>query len=216
MSFELQPQNTTVVGMTGSGKTTFVLRLLLNRERVACRFVFDDENRTAPRLRLKPCYTLAELNAALGTRWVVFNPSRMFYPQSGDRDILAPKKRAFAFFCSWIFEVSKGGPGEKMISLPEIWRFCTPDSIPPEFATIMQMGRELGLHVITDTQRPELVNESIIGATTELVSFKLVSPAALNTVKKIGADAAQIAGLPLGHYVSRNILSGSVLRGKVF
>ena len=215
--FSLEPRNTTVVGMTGSGKTTFVIRYLLNTQ-PACRFIFDDENRTAPRLKIKPCFTEAELVAALSTRWVVFNPARMFYPLPGDRDILAPKKRAFAFFCAWVFEVCKGGPGEKVVSLPEIWRFCTPDSIPPGFASLLQMGRELGVHVLCDTQRPELVNDSVLGQTTEMVCFRLLGPAsdALRTVQKLGADSQRIANLPLGSFVSYNRLSGVTLTGNLF
>ena len=215
-NFALEPQNTLVVGMTGSGKTTFVLRLLINRQNVACRFVFDDENRTAPRLKIKPCYTLKECEAGLSRRTVVFNPARMFPAKDGDKDILAPKRRAFRWFCSWIFSVAETGPGEKIISLPEIWRFCSPDSIPPEFAALAQMGRELNTHLVMDTQRPELVNASIVGAATELVSFRLLSPDALRAVEKIGADRNQVAALPLGSFIAQNRLSGGVLAGKMF
>jgi hypothetical protein len=213
--FTLEPQNTLVPGMTGSGKTTFVIRLLLNSA-PACRFIFDDENRTAPRLRLNPCYTERDLEDALATRWVAFNPCKLFFPRPGDRDILAPKKRAFAYFCAWIFHVAGRGPGVKIISLPEIWRFCTPDAIPPEFASLMQMGRELNTHVIMDTQRPEMVNPSIIGSATELVCFKLLSPEALRTVDKLGADREKVAALPLGSFASYNRLTGGTLAGKLF
>jgi len=213
----LEPQNTLVVGMTGSGKTTFVLRLLVNTT-PACRFIFDDENRVAPRLRVKACYTENELEAALSTRTVIFNPSRMFVAGKGDRNIFDPKRRAFQWFCAWLFNVCDRGPGEKIISLPEIWRFCTPDSIPPEFAALMQMGRELNAHVVLDTQRPELVNESVIGAATELVCFKLIAPDALRTVQKIGADAQRIGSndFRLGQFIAYNRLTGGQLEGKLF
>lgn len=211
----LEPRNDVVFGMTGSGKTTHVIRLMLNSQ-VVCRFIFDDENRTAPRLRLKPCYTITELEDSLAGRWSVFNPTRMFPPADGDKDILAPKRRAFRWYCKWLFEVCGRGPGQKLISLPEIWRFCTPDSIPPEFAMLMQMGRELNTHVVCDTQRPELVNESIIGAATEITCFKLLAPSALGTVKKFGADAEKIARLPLGTFIAYNRLSGGEVMGRLF
>ena len=213
--FTLQPRNTLVVGMTGSGKTTFVLRYLLNCS-PACRFIFDDEGRTAPRLRVRPAVTIQEAEAALAARWVVYNPHRMFFPMEGDRDILAPSRRAFRWFCSWVFHCAARGPGEKVVVLPEIWRYCTPDSIPPEFARLMQQGRELGVHVILDTQRPELVNASITGAATELVCFKLISPEALRTVERLGVARNRIESLPLGSFVSSNRLSGAALAGRVF
>ena len=215
--YSIEPRNDAVFGMTGSGKTTFVIRLMLNTPAV-CRFIFDDENRTAPRLRLKPCYTLRECEEALLTRWVVFNPDRMFAPRDGDRSLFDSKRRAFRWFCGWIFEVCKRGPGNKIISLPEIWRFCTADSIPPEFAQLMQMGRELNTHVIVDTQRPDLVNESIIGQTTELICFKLNAPDALHSVKKLKPDAACVGldDFPLGRFVAYNRLTGGRLCGRVF
>jgi len=213
--FSIEPRADLIAGMTGSGKTTFVIRLLLNSP-AACRFIFDDENRTAPRLRLKPVFTEREFEESLATRWCCFNPSRMFFPREGDRSILDAKRRAFRWFCAKVFEVCGRGPGGKMISLPEIWRFCTPDSIPPEFAGLVQMGRELNTHLILDTQRPELVNGSIIGAATELVCFKLLSPDAIRTVTRLGADGGQIAQLPLGGFIGYNRLSGGKRAGRLW
>ena len=205
--------------MSGSGKTTIVIRYLLNSDAV-CRFIFDDENRTAPRLRLKPCYTLNELEDSLAGRWSVFNPSRMFPFRDGDKDLLAAKRRAFRWWTEWLFEVCGRGPGQKVISIPEIWRFCTPDSIPAGFAGLMQMGRELGCHIICDTQRPELVNESVIGQSTEFVLFKLQPTAldAVRTVRKMFPNAPQIEKpeWPLGQFWSVNVLSGATVKGRMF
>jgi len=209
------PRNTTVCGMTGSGKTTFVIRLLLNANSV-CGFVYDEEERTAPRLGLTPCYTLNQCEAALASRLVVFSPRRMFLPQPGDRDLAAPVKRGFRWFCSWIFEVCQRAPGEKIVSLPEIWKYCTDESIPVEFAMLMQQGRELGCHIVCDTSRPELVNGSVIGATTELVCFKMIEPDALNTLRKLRADVALVENQNLGEFIAYNRLTGGVLRGKLF
>ena len=82
----------------------------------------------------------------------------------------------------------------------------------------MQMGRELNTHVIVDTQRPDLVNESIIGQTTELICFKLNAPDALHSVKKLKPDAACVGldDFPLGRFVAYNRLTGGRLCGRVF
>jgi len=107
-----------------------------------------------------------------------------------------------------------------MMCVPEVWRHCPPDSIPPELALCVQAGRELNLHVIVDTQRPEMINASITGAATELVCFKLL-PAAygdcpLKAVGKMGMDPARVSALPLGSFVARNQMTGGMLAGKVF
>lgn len=207
--------------MSGSGKTTIVIRYLLNSAAV-CRFIFDDENRTAPRLRLKPCYTLNELEDSLAGRWSVFNPSRMFpFDERLDRgDLMNATRRAFRWWINWVYECCNRGTGQKMISIPEIWRFCNEDTIPSGFAKIMQMGREIGCHVICDTQRPELVNEGVIGQSTEFVLFKLQPTAtdALRTVRKMFPNAPQIEKpeWPLGQFWSVNVLSGATLTGRMF
>jgi hypothetical protein len=69
--------------------------------------------------------TAAELEAAPGTRWVCFNPHRMF---PGDA------AAAFRFFCDWAFNASRRGPGKKVFLADEVWRWCSPQAIPRELA----------------------------------------------------------------------------------
>lgn len=205
--FTLQPEHLLVVGATGSGKTTLVNTYLLNAPGVACRFIFDDLNRVWPRLRLRACYTAAELEQSIPSRWSAFNSSRAFPGNV---------KAAFRFWCHWVFHVAHRGPGRKLVCIPELWRFCSDDSIPVELALLSQAGRELGIELVLDTQRPELVNGSVTGATTELICFKLLSHEALQSVKRLGADRERVAALPLGAFVSYNRLSGGTLAGRVF
>ena len=204
--FSLEPSHTLVVGMTGSGKTTLVNRYLLNTQ-PACRFLFDDLDRTWPRLGLRPCYTVTDLEASLASRWSVFQPGRMFPGKTKD---------ALRWWLSWVYRVCQRGPGKKLVCVPEIWRWCSDDAIPQELALVTQAGRELDIETVFDTQRPENVNPSITGAATELICFKLLSPEALREVGKLGSDRERIAALPLGSFVSYNRLTGGELAGRVF
>ena len=215
--FSLAPQHTLIPGMTGSGKTTFVLRYLLNHEpEPACRFIFDDLNRMCPRLKLTPCLTPAQLEASLATRWSAFNPWRMLPQFGGDA------KKAFAWWCDWVFHCAGRGPGKKLVVIPEVWRHCNLDTIPPGLALLAQAGRELNVELVMDTQRPELLNPSLTGAVTELVCFRLMSSEALRAVEKLCRDSGiaahreQVAGLPLGSFRAWNRLSGGSLAGKLF
>ena len=109
------PPNITVIfGKAGSCKTSFAFSYLLNVKNVACRFIFDDRGQAAARLRLKPCGDVDECNAALGTRWVCFNPHAGY---GGDRF-----PEAFRWFCDFTFQASRRGPGRKILLVDEIWQ----------------------------------------------------------------------------------------------
>jgi hypothetical protein len=192
--------------MTGSGKTTFALRYLLNVQ-AACRFVFDDLGQVASRLRVRHCSTASELESALASRWVVFNPHRMFPGQMPE---------AFQFFCNWAYAASGRGPGKKVLLVDEVWKWCSPNAIPRELATVAQTGRAEHLELVVATQLPHKVHASITGQSTELVCFRLDERLALSAIAELGADPEKVRILPLGQFVSWNRLSGQKAEGRVF
>lgn len=192
--------------MHGSGKSTFALRYLLNAP-AACRFVFDDYGQAAARLKMPHASTAHELEAALATRWVLFNPHRMFAGKLDD---------AFRFFCRWVMETSRRGPGKKLVLVDEVWRFCTPNYIPEEFAEVAQIGRADGVELVSATQVPHKLNSSLTGMSTELVCFRLDERLALECVRSLGMDPAQVQELPLGSFIARNRLTRGQLTGKLF
>lgn len=214
--FTLEPHHTIIAGMTGCGKTTFVNRLLLNDEAAACRFIFDDLNRMWPRLKLPVCHTSADLESSLATRWSAFNPQKILPLFGGDG------KKAFRWWCKWVFSAASRGPGKKIVCIPEVWRHCNPDSIPPELALLAQAGRELQIELVVDTQRPELLNGSLTGSCTEIVLMRLMDEAGVREMKKIllragiAADVDALCRQPPGSFVSFNRISGASLAGRVF
>lgn len=192
--------------MSGSGKTTFAFRYLLNVPAV-CRFIFDDLGHASARLNLPHASTATEVEAALATRWVCFNPHRMFPGKVQD---------AFEWFCHWTLEASRRGRGKKVLLVDEVWRFCSSQQIPPQFASVAQMGRAEGLELVTCTQTPQRVNASITGQCTELVCFRLAEGNALDRVEDLGADRSAVAALPLGSFVAWNRLNGERAEGRLF
>jgi hypothetical protein len=113
-------------------------------------------------------------------------------------------------------EACRRGPGKKIILIDELWRFCSPQRIPPEFAAVAQMGRAEGLELLTCTQTPQRINASITGQATELVAFKLQEGNALDRLEELGADRAAVESLPLGSFLAWNRLSGARLAGRLF
>jgi len=192
--------------MTGSGKSTFAYRYLLNAP-AACRFVFDDLGRAAARLKIRPAATARDLEAALPSRWLVFNPHRMF---PGN-----PRK-GFNYFCDWVYQASKRGAGKKLVLVDEIWQWQTAQSIPYELNLLVTTGREENIELVSCTQYPHRINASLTGAATEVVAFRLDEELALKRISGLQMDAGEVQKLPLGQFIARNRLSGGVIRGKMF
>jgi hypothetical protein len=204
--YTAKPRLTVLAGMTGSGKTTLAFEYL-KKSPVACRFIFDDQGQASARLKLPLAGTVREMERALSTRWVCFNPHILF---PGDLDA------AFRFFCDWCFQTSKRGPGWKQVLVDEIWRFQDRDKIPKELAVIAQMGRVERLELIAPTQVPHLVNSSILGSSTELICFRLDESVELRKVGLLGAPVEKVSALPLGSFISINRLTRGLTLGKVF
>lgn len=193
--------------MTGSGKTTFAIRYLLNVP-AACRFVFDDLGQFKARLPQIPhSSTAAQLEAALASRWVVFNPHPMF---PGDTT------SAFRFFCAWAMDAAKRGPGKKVFIADEIWQHQTAHGIPKELATLAQCGRAENLELVSITQMPHRLNSSLTGNSSELVCFRLDEDLALDKAEELGLAPEKVRNLPLGSFIALNRISRGTLAGRLF
>ena len=196
----------------------FVRRLCWNAPGIAARFVFDWNDRftydwTGAKLPLRSCYSIAELNAALPTRWGIYNPCREFPGSLVDRKI---GREALIHWARWVRQVCKGGPGQKLVCIAELWNFCNDESIPAELAMLAQDGRSDNIRFVFDTQRPELLNPSIVGAAYEVVCFRHHEVNALKAIgKMLGHDPNQVKNLPKGAFVSRTI-DGGYREGKLF
>lgn len=213
--YSLPPCVTLVFGRSGSGKTTFAFLYLLNRacEQFAndapavCTFIFDWKLEASQRLGLPVAGTLAQCEAALATRWVCFNPAVMF--QERQRD-------AFRWFCQWLFEVSKRGPGKKVFFVDELWRFVDAQSLPAELERVARMGRAENLELLTATQHPRDYHRDIRAEVTEWVCFSMTEPGELDAVRPYFRGVDRVAALQRGEFIAYNRESGAELQGRVF
>lgn len=208
----MSQRNVTVAaGVSGTGKSLFGRRLLLNGD-YSARFLFDAEfserDRTKTEfsdwLDLPPARNGYELGLGLCNGWVCFDPHAQF---AGRLDA------AVKFFCEWSYEMSAKLPGEKLIVIPEVWRYCRPQGIPQELANIVQSGRRVGLHLLVDTQEPNRLNSSILNGVSEFVAFKLQSNLALGVTDDFGFDREQVAALKQFEFISRDLDGGGERRG---
>ncbi len=211
MTLQLANQNLVVVvaGCSGSGKSTFVICYLLNGK-FTCRFIFDASGEYAERFKIRPCRTVAELNAAVTTGWVIFDPHFLFPGQ--------PEK-AFQNFCEWAWTISRGLSGQKILFADEVWKYCSPNAIPRTLALIVQDGRKHGIGLVCSTQRPNRMNEAIIGEATEFVGYRLTGTNKLDYLRR-NLDEFPVDELPAlrlvdkveSHFLAQNLRTGGIRR----
>jgi hypothetical protein len=226
--YSLAPCVTLVFGRSGSGKTSFCFRYLVNalaaqaanHDPAACVFIFDWKLEASQRLGIAPCGTVAQCEAALGTRIVVLNPHVMFpgdqfVNQEGER-VLNDEKQALRWFGKWVFEVSRRGPGRKILYIDELRNFASKFSVPPEISRIARMGRAENLALLSSTQYPRDYHTDLRGAVTEWVCFNTEEPAELDAVRPYFAGVDRVAALPRGSFIAYNRDSGAELAGKLF
>jgi DNA helicase HerA-like ATPase len=198
---------TLLAGQSGSGKTTFALRYLVRARDLVARFIFDPQDaQYQSRLGLPAAESVGECEASLADGWTVFDPNALFPGRHSD---------AFAWFCAWAFEAAARGPGRKVLLVDEVWRYCSPNAIPPALATVIQTGRVRGLDVMFATQRPNRLNEAITNEVSELVCFRTQGFNALRVLTDLGAPQ-EVDSLPPGQFVALNCQTGGQLRGRVF
>ena len=213
--YTLPPCVTLAFGRSGSGKTTFCYRYLVNAAKAqpanaspaACIFVFDWKLEASQRLGLPACGTAAQCEAAIASRWVVFNPAIMF--QERQRD-------AFRWFCHWVFETSKRGPGKKIFYVDEMWHFADSQSLPVELEKIARMGRAENLELLSSTQHPRDYHRDIRAEVTEWVCFSTDEPGELDAVRPYFRGVDKIVGMAKGKFIAYNRDSGEELAGKLF
>lgn len=208
------PHGTTIVaGTSGSGKSTFAVRYLLNAP-LALRFLFDPEpgefdpreGEFANRLMLPSVSDWYGLQTSLVKGWTCFDPHTMFPGQPDE---------AFAVFCEWVFAVCGQIPGEKVMVVDEAWKYITPRREPVELAQCVRSGRKRGLSCMFLTQTPHLLHASIRNECSELVCFTLDDDTCLAFPEQKGLDPDEVRRLPKLRFIARNCRSGGMIRDAI-
>ncbi len=198
---------TLVCGATGTGKTSFAVRYLLNT-RADCVFVFDPEGEFAARLRVPPARSPIELESQLLRGWVCFDPSQIF---GGDL------RGGFAFFCEWAIRMSERMASKrKIFVVDELWRYCHPGKIPKELAEIVNAGRGRRLELLAIIQRPNRIHADILSQVTEFVGFHLSSSSSLDTIEhEFEISPQDMRHLPKFHFIGKDMVQGGTFRGSL-
>ena len=192
MNFNHVAKCVCLTGRKGTGKTHKFLELW-DCWPAKYKFAFDPDREIARKRKLKVCLTVEQMKAALAQGIpVLFDPSQLF-----------PGKRteAFAFFCRWVYEVSKTLQGVKLFSIDEIqkWTSTKIGGVPAAFNEILDDGRkqEIDLLMIVNKGMNKLA-EDIRGQLTELYVYRTVGSRGLDWLEEeLELDRARARNLKM-------------------
>lgn len=203
MDWQRSRRVTLICGASGTGKTSFALRLLAN-EPVAHAFLYDPDGEFSARLGVPAALTAAQLDRSLGLGFTCFDPFTHFEgrPLEG-----------VDFFAAWAWEVSSRLPGTKAFFLDEFQRYAPPTSIPRHLAKVLEAGRRVGLETIAVTNRPSQIHGSAWQQVTEVVAFQSPGPSAAEALRPHGFDPEEVSRLPQLHWIARSTVDQREARG---
>lgn len=197
--------------MSGSGKTTYLLRYLEHsgHHRV---FIFDHKLETQARLGIPACFSTEEMveKVKKGEKFISYHHAEE-YPGLSDN--------AFAFFSEWVFEVCKAlcEDGKKSLFVcDEVNRFTGNQNMVWEFGQTIEDGRLQGLDFIGTSHAANQIHNRLRLQLSEIVALRSKDVLPLKFLEENGFNADEIRNLQTGEFITKNLTDDSFKKGKLF
>lgn len=184
MPFEWkQGQHMSIIGNTGSGKTTLCGYLLRSRKYVISIRTKADQKETLPGKMIRTESALEKQNISTQPKYILFpNPPRV--------------NQSYQIRKATELVWAEGG---WCIYFDELFYISQRLKIDEEIDTLLTQGRSRGISVVTGMQRPVNITRFAMSQSTHLISFRTEGRDTATHLKSINAEwASAVAGLK-GH-----------------
>lgn len=188
-----KPCRVGIFGRSGSGKTTFGCRYITAHP-ARLRFLYDPEHEFTQRFKLRPARDPDQLDAALASGWVVYQPDGMF----------ADDEAGLEFFCDWALRVCSVTPGHKLLVVDEFQEYVSPNYVPPHLKRIIQRGRRYGCDLLAIGQTPSECGPKLRTQLTTLVTFQFSEPNHVEWLGRYGFNPDQVRALGPYEWIQRD------------
>lgn len=215
--FDHRARKVGIFGQSGHGKSVYQIRAAIGSD-ARYKFVFDHKGEFRQRAGALHCSTPEEIEAALPSGWIVYNPHVMFPGKLPD---------AFRFWCDFTWSVSYELGFTKLFVADEL-ALLSDSQAPDELCRIMEDGRSVRLDCLMTSHGPNSLHNRIRSQFTEIVSFYQRSVPALEVMEReFGFNPDHIAGprneqgereggLKPGEFIALNTETGRFQGGRVF
>jgi ABC-type dipeptide/oligopeptide/nickel transport system ATPase component len=183
-----------IFGGSGSGKSTYARKAITGMP-ATCVFIFDPELEFSQTLRLPVAASHSQLDAAIRTGWVCFDPHTLFAGQVED---------ALDYFCRLAMAAAGLLPGRKFFVVDELGRYTSGNDVPLSLKIILQAGRRYGLDGVFIAQQPNELHNTVRCQLSEVVLFQLTDQRALEFPRRFGFDTEAVKALGQFQFICRN------------
>jgi|SRR6185369_15296091 len=184
-----------VFGGSGSGKTTYALRFV-SRAVSSCVFCFDPDGDFALGLNVAPARTVYELDAAVRSGWVCFDPHTMF---AGNLE------GALEYFAHLALLAGARLRGRKFFVVDELGWYVSGSNIGHWLRVLVQSGRrKAGIDGVFIAQSPNELHNFVRAQLNEVVCYQMTEDCALDYPRKFGFDVEAVRALQPFQFICRN------------
>lgn len=196
-----KPSKILITGKSGSGKTTYFERLLLNGFRSYWQtiFLYDWQGEMSQRLSLPALESLEQVPEALKGGFVIYDPA-MEFEDDNETGLFCFSKLAFEL-CKNSDEYPRY---PRLFACDEMQLLMGNREIAPEIKAIMQTGRRAGLDLVCVSQQLNEMHNVLRTQTTERVTFQHEDNRVLDIMQDYGFDPGAVQMLGTGEYLWRN------------
>jgi hypothetical protein len=211
MQVHHKPTKILIVGKSGSGKTTYMLRYVMHSGHETV-FIFDHKGEFEEREDLVPSLTLDDCGERLknGEKIVCYQ-HHSEYP--GDADV------GFQDFCAWVFRVCRvlrEDGKSRLFVCDEVNRFTGTSDMGDDFRCLIEDGRLQGLDFIGTSHAANQIHNRLRLQLSEIVALRTIDPRPLQFLEENGFNPEEVKELQTGEFIAKDLDNDEFSRGKLF
>jgi len=215
MQIHHKPSKILILGKSGSGKTTWLLRYVQNTPYTRV-MIFDHKMEFQNRLKIQPVYSFEDVEKKFcaGEKIISYHYSQE-YP--GDCE------NAFQDYSEWTYEACKaiestgdGKSGTTLFVCDEVNRFTSPTDLGRGFKTLIEDGRLQGLDMVATSHAANQISNRLRLQLSEIVALETHDSRPLLFLEESGFNPDEVQKLNTGEYIVKNMDTDTFSRGRLF
>lgn len=208
MQVHHDPTKILVLGRSGMGKTTYVIKYVKHRPQTTA-IIFDHKLEFYGREKIEPIYNRKQMTEAIIRKQPIVSFSHL-------EEFPGDAQGAFEWICEWSYEVARATQSNYLFVCDEVNRFTGNVGDDWEFNQLIEDGRLWGLDFIGTSHSGNQVHNRLRGQLTEIVAFNTDESLPLQFLAGNGFDPYEVQSLDKGEFLLKSRNLGKFVRGRIF